>query len=96
MTSQLTLQQLEQQIAQLPLHERLKLVARISEQLSTMPLDRLAVGEEFLPRQREREADELLALCDAAAKMWEGKFDAAEEIQQMHQEKDEQIWSSRS
>jgi hypothetical protein len=32
-------------------------------------------------RQRQKEADQLLALCDAAAEMWEG--DAAEEIRQM-------------
>jgi len=43
-------------------------------------------GEETLQRHREREAEELLALCDAAAEMWEGEFDAAEEIRQMRQD----------
>jgi len=44
---------------------------------------------------RDREADALLVLCDAAAEMWRGEFDAAEEIRQMRQERDEQIWPSR-
>lgn len=93
MSSQVTLEQLEQQIAQLSLYEQLKLIAYIAEQLSTIPLDmsRVGVEEDVLRRQREREADELLALYDAAAEMWEGKFDAVEEIRQMRQERDEQI-----
>jgi len=86
MTSKITLEQMEQQIAQLPVHERLKLIAYISQQLSTITLDSLVAGEETLQRHREREAEELLALCDAAAEMWEGEFDAAEEIRQMRQD----------
>lgn len=85
MSSQVTLEQLEEQVAQLPLHEQLKLIACISEQLSTIPLDRLTVVDDLLPRQREREADGLLTLCDAAAEMWEGEFDAVEEIRQIRQ-----------
>ena len=47
-----------------------------------------AEAKEETPRQqREREADELIALCDAAAEMWEGEFDAAQEIHQMCQER---------
>lgn len=95
MVSQMTLEQLEQQIAQLPLHERLKLIARISEQLSNLPPDKFAAEEEALSCQRAREADEILALCDAAAKMWRGKFDAVEDIRRMRQERDEQIWPSK-
>jgi hypothetical protein len=44
----------------------------------------------------KREADELLALCDAAADMWKGEFDSAEEIRQMRQERDDQVWPNRS
>lgn len=96
MSNEVALEQLEQQVAQLPPQEQLKLVAHISERLSTMPPSMLAaVDEESLRRQREREADELLALCDAAAEMWRGEFDAAKEIRQMRQERDEQIWPSR-
>jgi len=36
MTSKITLEQMEQQIAQLPVHERLKLIAYISQQLSAL------------------------------------------------------------
>jgi len=69
------LEQLEHQVAQLPPQEQLELVARISERLSTMPTSTLTVvSEESLRRQREREADELLALCNAAAEMWRGEF----------------------
>ncbi len=53
-------------------------------------------SEDVLQQQREKEADELLALCDAAAEMWEGEFDAAEEVRQMRQERGEQIWLNKS
>lgn len=96
MSNPATLEQLEQQVAQLSPQEQLKLVAHISERLSTIPLSMLMVAdEESLQRQRDREADALLALCDAAAEMWRGEFDAAEEIRQMRQERDEHIWPSR-
>ena len=71
-------------------------IERMHQRLSTMPSSMLTVvGEESLRRQRERDADELLSLCDAAAEMWRGDFDAVEEIRQMRQERDEQIWPSR-
>ncbi len=81
MPNQITLEQLEQQVTQLLPQEQLKLVAHISARLSVMPLAApTMVNEESLRLQREKEADELLARCDAAAQMWEGQFDAAEEI----------------
>ncbi|OGO40841.1 MAG: hypothetical protein A2Z04_07410 [Chloroflexi bacterium RBG_16_57_9] len=93
---ELAFEELEQQITRLPPQEQLKLVAHISERLSAMPVAPLAkVDEESARRQREKEADELLALCDEAAEMWEGTFDAAEEIRQMRRDRDEQIWLSR-
>jgi hypothetical protein len=36
---------------------------------------------------RQREADKLLALCDAAAEIWDSAFDAADDIRQMRQER---------
>lgn len=95
-SSQVTLEQLERQIAQLPLRERLKLIVRIAEGISSVPPDKLTVEEDVPLRQRERETQELLAMCDAAAEMWDGEFNAAEEIRQMRQERDEQTWLSRS
>jgi len=97
MSNQVTLEQLEQQVMQLSPQEQLKLVMHISERLSAMPLGvPMMRDEESLRRQREKEADELLALCDAAAEMWEGTFDAAEEIRLMRWNRDEQIWPSKS
>jgi hypothetical protein len=99
MSGQVTLEQVEQQAAQLPPHEQLKLVAHISERLSLAVQEATptVVGnEESLRQQRQREADELLALCDTAAGLWEGEFDAVEEIRQMRQERDDQVWQSRS
>lgn len=97
MSSQVTLEQLEQQAIQLPLHEQLKLIAYLSERLSfaaqVVPATRSAAS---LQQERAREADEILALCDAAAELWQGEFDAAEEIRQLRQERDEQIWQSKS
>jgi len=89
MTRQMSFKQLEQQIAQLPLQEQLRLIARISEQLSAIAPDRLLAGEESTPQHRGRVGDELLALCDAAAEMWEGEFDAAKEIRQMRKERND-------
>ena len=95
-SDQRTLQELEQQVAQLSPNEQLKLMAHIAEQLSSVPLDLPNGEKDSLQQQRERGADEILALCDAAAEMWEGEFDAAEEIRQMRQERDEQVWPSKS
>jgi len=89
-SDQQTLQELEQQVAQLSPNEQLKLMAHIAEQLSSVPLDVPNEEKDSLQQQHEREADEILALCDAVAEMWEGEFDAAEEIRQMRQERDEQ------
>lgn len=88
MSSQVTLNQLEEQISQLTPREQLRLIAGISEQLSMIPLDSPVV-EKNLPQQRKKEADELLVLCDAAADMWEGEFDAVEEIHQIRQRRGE-------
>jgi hypothetical protein len=98
MASPVTLEELAQQTAQLPSHEQLKLVALISGRLSlaAQAMPATAGDEESLRQQREREADELLALCDTAAELWEGEFDAAEEIRQMRRERDEQVWPSKS
>ena len=98
MASPVTLEELEQQTAQLPPHEQLKLVALISGRLSlaAQAMPATAGDEESLRQQREREADELLALCDTVAELWEGEFDAAEEIRQMRRERDEQVWPSKS
>jgi hypothetical protein len=97
MPGQITLKKLEQQIARLPIHDQLKLIARISELLSMTQLDRMIAVEEqrVLLKQRENEADKLLAMCDAAAEQWEGDFDANQDIRQIRQERVEQIWQNK-
>ena len=92
---QMTLEELEQQVTRLPLHDQLKLIAHISEQLSIIPLElsRETLTENVL-QKREKEANEILALCDEAAEMWDGKFDSAEDIRRMRKERDEQIWQN--
>jgi len=78
MSHQVTVEQLEQQVMQLSPQEQLKLVMYIPERLSAMPLVPIVRDEESLRRQREKETDELLALCDAAAEMWETTSDTME------------------
>jgi hypothetical protein len=90
MPSQITLKKLEQQIVQLPIHDQLKLIARISELLSMTQLNRMMAVEEqsALVQQREKEADRILNICDAAAEKWEGAFDSNQDIHQIRHERD--------
>lgn len=88
MATQTTLERLEQQVTQMPMRDQLKLIAHISGRLGLTPLG--------VEKQHAGDADEVLALCDAAADMWEDKFDAAQEIRRVRQERDEQIWPSKS
>ena|SRR2546426_6651025 len=56
MSGQVTLEQVEQQATQLPLHEQLKLIAYISERLSrTAQTAPTAVEEESARQQQEQE-----------------------------------------
>ncbi len=97
MSNQVTLEQLEEQAIRLPLHEQLKLIAHLSERLSLVAEVAPVVGSaESLRQQREREADEILVLCDAAAELWQGEFDSAKEIRQLRHERDEQVWQRKS
>ena len=90
------LAQIEHQIAQLSPQEQLKLMAHIAEQLSRAPLNQLRGDLSDVEPQQERETDELLALCDAAAEMFEDAFDSAEEIRRMRQQRDEHLWPNKS
>ena len=94
MHGQMTLEEPEQQVTRLSWREQIKLIAHISEQLSVTPLDipKETLAEDALRMQKEKEANEILALCDSAAEMWEGTFDSAEDIRRMREERDEQIW----
>jgi hypothetical protein len=54
-----------------------------------------AAEEDTLRRQREQEADQLLALLDEVAALSEGEFDSAEEIRRMRAERDDQLCPNR-
>ena len=80
----MTFEQLEEHVIQLKPQEQLQLVARISERLSAIFLP---TPKTISPMQeREEEVNRLLTLCDEAAEMWVGSFDAVEDIRQMRQE----------
>jgi hypothetical protein len=95
MSTNIAFNELKQKVTQLPPPEQLQLVSYICEQLTAQSLvsKTLVSKDDVLLRQEE--ADKLLAMCDAAAEMWEGTFDAAEDIRQMRQERDEQIWANK-
>ncbi|HIE27930.1 TPA: hypothetical protein EYP66_11645 [Candidatus Poribacteria bacterium] len=68
MPNRLTLKQVEQQVAQLPPQEQLKLVAYVAGQLSATLLAAPAKTiEEKTRRMRLTEVDAWLAECDAVA-----------------------------
>ena len=90
MPDRITLEQLEQQVAQLPPHEQLKLVTYISEQLSGLMQTVLPSDAEQARREREMRADALLAELDAIAESIEGEFDSAVDIRQIREE-----WANR-
>lgn len=48
-------------------------------------------AEESLEQKNQRETEELLALCEAAAEKWTGEFDSVAEIQQMRRERDDAV-----
>jgi len=86
MSNKVTFEQVERLVIQLPPPEQLKLVARISEQLSGFmpmipPLDK-----ERAQREREAMADALLAELEAIADSIEGEFDSAADIRQVREE----------
>ena len=92
--SEVTLEQVEALAMQLPASEQLKLAARICERTAAE-----GIGSQEAPAPRRGKSPEevknLLALMDAAAALWHGRFDAAEEIRQMRAERDEQICPNR-
>jgi hypothetical protein len=87
MPNKVTFEQVEQLAVQLAPSEQLKLVARISERLSSSiptvpPLDMDRARQE-----REAMADALLAELDAIANSIEGEFDSAEDIRRIREER---------
>lgn len=87
MSNKVTFEQVEQLAAQLLPPEQLKLVARISKQLSNFMPTKPLLDIERAQHEREAMADALLAELDAIANDIEGKFDSAEDIRQIREER---------
>lgn len=76
-------------VSQLPFVERLKLVARICEQLSA---ETAAIGNQQPATQpRLAEFDSWLAECDALRGRIRGGFDATKELRQVREERASQL-----
>ncbi len=88
MADPVTLDQVEELVAQLPLTEQLKVAARIFEQLSTalpaVPFE--ASAEERARQGRLAKLDAWLAECEKVAALWEGEFDSAADLRRIRDE----------
>jgi len=89
MTNNVTLEQVEQLAVQLPAVEQLRLLARISTQLSDSAIVALPVDEEADRKAREAYAADLMRDLDAIADSIEvnGEIDSAEELRQLREER---------
>lgn len=89
MTETVTLAQVEALAAQLPLAERLQLVAHVCEQLSvTLPaitVERQATGQK--EQGQTAKLEQWLAECEAVAELWTGEFDSAVDLRRMRDER---------
>ena len=86
MASNVTLEHVEQLAVQLPVIDRLKLLARISDQLSRLGVE-MPSDMESVRREREAMADALLQELDAIAESIDGEFDSAADIRQIREER---------
>jgi hypothetical protein len=93
MTTQVTLEELEEQVNLLSPQDQLKLVAYISERLSAMPLTVQVLKSDEAQAEQARLAkiDALLADLDKVAELWEGEFDSAADLRRIRDE-DEASW----
>ncbi len=89
MAGDLSAEQLEELLAQLPPSDRLKLAAHICEQLSTAPSG--AASED---RARKHEGREVpgdlgawLAERERVADLWDGEFDSAADLRRIRDER---------
>ncbi len=87
MSTKETLDQLEQSVMQLPPNEQLKLMARMSDNLTRLGLTVPPSAPEQVQREREARADALLQELDTIAESIEGEFDSAEDIREIREER---------
>lgn len=87
MASTVTVDQIEELAAQLPPHEQLRLLARISERLSHQSLAAQETDAERQRREYAAQVEAFLAACDEVAEQIEGEFDSAEDLRQIREER---------
>jgi len=86
MSIQATLDELKQQITELPPQEQLELVADIGDRLSALPLFSSHLKSEQLQKKSETQLDAWIAKCEKVAELWEGSFDSASDLRRIRDE----------
>ena len=89
MTETVTLAQVEELAARLPLAERLQLITHVCEQLR-VSLPALALEQEAKDQKGQEQVmklDQWLAECEVVAELWTGEFDSAAEVRRMRDER---------
>jgi hypothetical protein len=85
MTNKVTLDEAERLVAQLPLQEQLRLVARISERLSALML--VQIEDERQHREYVTRVEAFLEMSEEMAAETTGEVDSAEDIRQTRGER---------
>ena len=85
MSRAVSVEQVEQLAAQLPLSDQLRLVARICEQVSTTMPSELTI--QAAPPAHIDDVESWLQACDEIADSIEGEFDAVEDLHELRQER---------
>ena len=85
MSNQTSLEDVERMAQQLPIEDRLTLVAHIQQRLPESGSDELRNGGAQL--ERLRRVDEWLSECDAVAESIAGEFDSAEDLRRIRHER---------
>jgi len=83
MSVQATLDELKQQITELPFREQLKLVADIGDRLSAIPLTSPQLQSEQVQMKKMAHVDAWIAECEKVAELWEGSFDSASDLRRI-------------
>ena len=95
MAETVELEEIERLIEQLPPVQRLKLIARICEQLSTVTaIDQMESEAEKTRNERVRLAKQLLSEVKDVEDDSQGEFDVVEDIKRLRQERIKRICQS--
>ncbi|OGG56236.1 MAG: hypothetical protein A3F84_10225 [Candidatus Handelsmanbacteria bacterium RIFCSPLOWO2_12_FULL_64_10] len=86
MSNRTTLEQLKQQVAQLPPDEQLKLAGEIHERLDASITPAAENDREQAQRERLTQVDAWIAECEKVAKLWKGEFDSAADLRRIRDE----------